>query len=174
MMATALVAVAIAGCGGSSSGVSPASYVKSLCIALGAWKNEIQSAGLALQSSGAATASPAVAKQDYQRFVSALLSATQHATSTLRSAGTPAVTRGTQIAVGLTSAFDRAGTELSRANTQAGAIPTRNASVFQIGAAAVTTQIKAALQGIATVTPGQSAQLRTAAGKSPACQALSG
>lgn len=174
MIATALVAVAIAGCGGGSSGVSAASYVKSLCTALGTWKNEIQSAGLALQSSGAGTASPAVAKRDYQRFVSALLSATQHATNTLRSAGTPAVTRGTQIAGGLTRAFDRAGTELSRANTQAAAIPTRNTSVFQIGAATVTAQIKAALQGIATVTPGQSAQLRTAATKSPACQALRG
>jgi hypothetical protein len=175
MIVTALVAVAVAGCGGSSSsGVSPAAYVRSLCTALGTWKNEIQSAGLALQSSGAGTASPAVAKQDYQRFVSALLSATQHATSTLQAAGSPGVTRGKQIAGGLTRAFDRAGSELSRANAQAAAIPTRNASVFQIGAASVTAQIKTALQGIATVTPGQSAELRTAAAKAPACQALKG
>jgi hypothetical protein len=169
----AAVAVAVAGCGGSS-GVTPTVYVKSMCKALGTWKSEIQSAGLKLQSSGAGTAQPAVAKQDYQRFVSALLAATQHATDALRSAGTPAVTRGKEIAGGLASAFDHAGRQLSKANSQAVAIPTRNASVFQLGAASVTAQIKTALQGIANVTPRQSPALRTAAGKEPACQVLRG
>jgi hypothetical protein len=145
-----------------------------MCTALGTWKNEIQRAGLQLQSSGAGTATPPVAKHDYQQFVSALLSATQRATSALRAAGTPAVTRGKEIADGLAAAFDRAGRELSKANSEALAIPTRNASVFQLGAASVTAQIKTALQGIAGVTPRQSAELRTAAAKEPSCQVLRG
>jgi uncharacterized membrane protein len=145
-----------------------------MCTALGTWKNEIQKAGVQLQSSGAGTAKPAVAKHDYQQFVSVLLGATQRATSALRAAGSPTVTRGKQIAGGLVAAFDRAGRQLSKANSQALAIPTTNASVFQLGAASVTAQIKTALQAIASVSPRQSAELRTAAGKEPACQVLRG
>jgi hypothetical protein len=168
------VVVAVAGCGGGSSAVTPAAYVKSMCSALGTWKSEIQKAGVQLQSSGAGTAKPPVAKHDYQQFVSALLGATQRATSALRAAGSPSVTRGKEIAGGLAAAFDRAGRQLSKANSQALAIPTRNVSVFQLGAASVTAQIKTALQAIASVTPRQSVELRTAAGKEPACQVLRG
>jgi hypothetical protein len=169
----ALVALLLAGCGGST-GVRPSAYVRSICTALGSWKNTIQSAGLALQSSGAAGASRAVAKEDYQKFVGALLTATTRATGALRSAGTPAVSHGRQLAGSLTGAFAVASRRLPTANAQARSIPTDTASTFALAAGSVTTEIKSALQGLVSVTPGRSPQLRSAAAKQPACQVLQG
>jgi hypothetical protein len=143
-----------------------------MCAALGRWKNTIQSAGVALQSSGAASASRPVAKLDYQRFVGALVTATRRASGDLHSAGVPAVSGGQQLADHLTGAFDTATQRLARAETQAKAIRTDTASTFQLGASAVTTEIKSALQTIAAVAPGRSGQLRQAAAREPACQVL--
>jgi hypothetical protein len=173
LAAVLLVVLAIAGCGGSS-GVTPTAYVHSMCAALGNWKTDIQKAGSTLQSSGAGSASRPVAKHDYQRFVSALLSATQRATGALKSAGKPSVSGGRQIADSLATAFDGASRRLAQANTQAGKISTTSASTFQLAASAVTTEIKDALQGIASVKPSQSQDLRTAASKDPTCKVLRG
>jgi hypothetical protein len=173
-LAVGCAALAIAGCGGGSSGVKPAAYVRSMCSALGTWKNDVQQAGRQLQSSGASRASRAVAKQDYQQFVAALLAATERATNALRGAGTPAVKNGRRIASTLAGAFSTASHKLSQANAQAGSIPTSTASTFQLGASAVTTEIKSALEGIAAVSPGESPELRTAAAREPACRVLTG
>lgn len=171
--ALALAAVAIAGCGGSSS-VTPAKYVHAMCSALGNWKSDVQQAGVKLQSSGASNSSRAVAKRDYQQFISTLQAATQRAATALRSAGRPSVNGGKQIADGLANAFDGASHRLAHASAQAGSISTSSASTFQLGASSVTTQIRSALQGIASVKPSQSTELRAAAVKDPVCQVLRG
>lgn len=168
---TLLASLALAGCGGS--GVKPSAYVKSVCVALGDWRNTIQSAGLALQSSGATSATRPVAKLDYQRFVSALVLATRRATDSIRAAGTPSVAGGGRLARRLTRAFERATSGLEAANTEVGTIRTDTATNFQLGASAVNSRIRSALQQIATVSPGQNRQLRSAAAKEPACQLLS-
>lgn len=169
-----LLAVLLVAACGSSSDVTPAAYVKSMCTALGNWKNTIQSAGVALQSSGASSASRPVAKADYQRFVSALVTATQRAAGELHSAGAPAVSGGKQLANRLNRAFDTATQRLTQAESRAKTIRTDSASSFQLGASNVTTEIKSALQAIAGVAPGQDSQLRKAAAKEPACQILQG
>lgn len=169
----AVAAALIAGCG-SSSDVKPAAYVKSVCQALGNWRNTIQGAGIALQSSGAATASRPVAKEDYQRFVGSLVTATRRAANALKAAGTPAVPHGQRIAQRLAGAFDRATEGLTRASTQAKSISTDSASHFQAGTSAVSAQIHSALEQIAQASPGQSKALRSAAAKEPACATLAG
>ena len=171
VLSAALASLLLAGCG-SSSQVKPAVYVKSMCTALGNWKNTIQSAGVALQSSGAASAARPVAKADYQRFVGSLVTATRRAASDLRAAGVPAVSGGPQLAARLNRAFSTATNRLVRAEQQAKAISTDSATSFQLGASAVTTQIRSALMAISAVAPGQNPQLRQAAAKDPTCQAL--
>lgn len=171
--AVTAAAVVLAACGGSS-GVTPAAYVKSMCTALGNWKTDVQSAGTKLQSSGAQSATRPVAKRDYQTFVSALVAATQRAANALHAAGEPSVNDGKRIASGLARAFDQATVKLTQAESQARSISTKSASAFQLGASSVTTQIRSALQGIAAVAPSQSAPLRSAAAKDPACQVLRG
>ena len=166
------VALALAGCGGSNN-VTPAKYVKSICKTLGGWKADVQNAGNKLQASGAATATPPAAKRDYVQFVSALRAATQGAATALKNAGAPSVSNGKAIADGLSGAFSRGADGLVKAESQAHAIPTSNATVFEAGASAVTTQIRNSLQGIATITPRNSTALRTAATREPSCQVLS-
>ena len=173
--AALLAVVALAGCGGSSgSGVPAKTYVKSICTALGGWKQQVQSAGQALQSSGAATASPANAKVQYVGFVSSLLRATRQAASSLRAAGTPSVKDGATIAGGLSGAFDHSSQALATALTHAQAIPTTSTAVFEAAANGVTTEIRSALASIAGVTPRSSPQLRAAALTEPSCRALAG
>jgi predicted small secreted protein len=173
LAAVVVAALVLAACGGSS-GVTPAAYVKSMCTALGNWKTDVQSAGSKLQSSGAQSATRPVAKRDYQTFVSALVTATRRAANALHAAGEPSVGDGKRIASGLARAFDQATVKLAQAQSQAKSIPTGSASAFQLGASSVTTQIRSALQGIAGVAPSQSAPLRSAAAKDPACQVLRG
>ncbi len=170
LLATALVVLLIAGCGGS--GVKPTAYVKSVCTALGNWKNTIQSAAVALESSGASSASRAVAKQDYQKFVGSLVIATRRAASSLRAAGTPSVAHGSQIAGRLSSAFDRATRGLQKASRDIQAISTDNSGAFQAGFTSVSAEIKSALEKIAQVSPGQNQELRSAAAKEPSCKVL--
>lgn len=172
LLPTGLAVLALAGCG--SSGVKSSDYVRSVCLTLGNWRNTIQSAGVALESSGAANASRPVAKVDYQRFVGSLVTATRRATRSLRAAGTPSVSGGEQIARNLTRGFDRATRGLERASAQAQAIRTDSATMFQLGTSAVNTQIRSALEQIATVSPGRSPKLRSAAATQPACQSLAG
>jgi hypothetical protein len=166
-------AVALTGCGGSS-GVSPSAYVKSICTALGSWKQQVQSAGRTLQASGIATASPANAKTQYVHFVSSLLTATRNAAAALKAAGAPSVKDGGTIASGLSGAFERATQGLQTALSHASAIPTTSASAFESAATGVTGEIRSALQNVASVTPRSSPQLRAAAAKEPSCQALAG
>lgn len=172
LLAVAVAAIGLAACG--SSTVKPGAYVKSVCLALGNWRNTIQSAGVALESSGAASASRPVAKLDYQRFVGSLVTATRRASRALRAAGTPSVSGGRRIATRLTRGFDAAARGLERASAQARSIQTDTATHFQLGASAVNAQIRTALEHIATVSPGQSPSLRKAAAEQPACRSLAG
>jgi len=173
LLAALLGAAVLAGCGGSRS-VSPGVYVKSVCVAFGDWKDTIQSAAVALQSSGASSAPRQVAKEDYQRFIAALVTATRRATRALRSAGAPSVAGGSKAAARLTSAFDSATRGLVKAGAQAKSIRTDSPTAFQVGATAVNTQLRSALQQIGRVTPGQDPALRSAAAKEPACRLLAG
>jgi hypothetical protein len=115
-----------------------------------------------------------VQKEDYQRFVASLVTATRHATIALRAAGTPSVAHGQQVAGRLTKAFDRATHGLETASTHLGAVRTDSASSFRVAVGAVSSEIRAALEQIALVPPGQSQELRSAAAKQRACQLLAG
>lgn len=167
-----IAALALAGCGGS--GAKPSSYVKSMCVALGNWRNTIQGAEAALGSSGASSASRPVAKLDYQRFVTSVVIATRRATNALRSAGFPSVKHGQQLAQRLERAFQRATRGLQAASAQAKGIRTDSNSTFQLGLSAVDAEIRSALAPIASASPGRSPELRSAAAKQPACQLLTG
>lgn len=170
LLAIGMAVLVIPGCGSS---VSPAAYVKSVCTALGNWKNTIQGAAVALESSGAATAARSVAKEDYQRFVGSLVLATRHAASALHSAGTPSVAHGQRIAGRLTKAFDRATRGLQKASSDIRGIGTSNSAAFQSGFNTVSVEIKSALEQIALVSPGENEELRSAASKQSSCQVLS-
>jgi hypothetical protein len=152
----------LAGCGGSST-VKPKTYVKSVCTALGNWKNTIQSAGAALQSSDPANAPRTAAKLDYIKFVSSLATATRRTTNDLHAAGIPDEKNGKQVATRLNKSFENATQQLRRAEKQARGIRTDSVSTFQLTATAVSTQIRSALETI-----------RNGVVRGPPCRVLKG
>jgi hypothetical protein len=167
------LAVALAGCGGSS-GPSADSYIKSVCTALSGWRDNVQAAGSTLQS--AATAGKQVSltkgKESYLAFVAALLRATTGAAASLKAAGVPAVNGGKQVSTTLVQAFAGAQTALTGAASQAARIPTTTAAAYATSASNVTGVIRTALAAMTAATPRSNPQLRAAAVKQPACSAL--
>ena len=135
-LAACVVGAALASCGGSS-GVSAASYAKSVCTAASSWRSSIVGAGAKLQSATTST-SLTQTKSDYVAFVRALVSATSRARDQLSAAGTPSVSSGKAIASMLVGVFRTAEGSLSRAESEARAIPTNTKSALnrdlQLGA----------------------------------------
>jgi hypothetical protein len=170
-LAVALATVVLAGCGGAS-GVAPASYVKSICTTLTSWKNDVQTASASLQASAPKTTSLPQGKQQYVTFVGALVNATRQAASGLKSAGVPAVSGGQDVSTALVQTFSSATSALAQAASQAAGIPITSAAAYQAAASGVTAQIRGSLASMAKITPRKNPQLRAAAAKEPACQAL--
>ncbi len=170
--ALAAAALALAGCGSSKpSGVSPASYVKSVCTAASSWKNAIEGAGVKLQSV-ASSKSLSTTKSAYVSFVNSLASATGVAKNQLAAAGTPSVSNGKSISQTLVQVFGQAKTNLDAAAADAAKIPTTSKSAFSAAANKVQTDVRNSLAGMSRITPEKNPQLHTAAAKDPTCRSL--
>jgi hypothetical protein len=174
----ATTAVALAGCGGSSSpgssssgSVSSAAYVSSVCKAATSWRDAIQTAGAKL-STGVSTKSLVKAKAEYVTFVNSLVTATGQAENQLKAAGSPAVSKGKQISDSLVRIFTNARTTLAQAAVEAAALPTSSAGAFETAASRVVASIRGSLAGMSSVTPERNAQLHAAAVKDKVCQSL--
>jgi len=165
------MAMALAGCGGSS-GTSPAAYVKSVCTTLGKWSSSIRTASSRLQSASTGATSLANGKQQYVAFIRALVSDTDTAVSRLKDAGAPNIKNGKQISSTLVSTFTQAKAGLSNAASEATRIPVSSAAAYQAGASGVSIQIRQTLSQMAGVAPERDPQLRAAATKDAACRAL--
>jgi hypothetical protein len=174
-LAGALVvcALVVAGCGGSSSssGVSAAAYVKSVCTATTSWKDAIQVAGTQLQA-GVSDKSLAKTKAAYVAFVGSLVSSTGSAADQLASAGDPSVANGATISSKLVLIFKQAKQRLAQAESDAGAIPTSSSTAFQTASNKVEADVRTALAGMSSAGPEKSPQLKAAAAKDATCKSL--
>ncbi len=172
-LTAALVALALAGCGSSSSGsVSSAAYVRSVCGTAANWYRTIQSAGGTLTSALHGSGSTSQIKTSYVDFVNGLSHATRTAENRLRAAGTPAVKGGKQISNALVDAFSTASHGLSLAAVAANKLPTTSRSTFDSAAGQVQIQVQRALASMTSVAPQNNPQLHAAAAKDPTCQQL--
>lgn len=166
----AAVAV-LAGCGGSSSDVSAASYVKSVCTTATTWKNAIITAGQKLEFGLRGTSLPQT-KANYVQFVQALESATGNAANQLGAAGTPSVSGGKSIASTIVRIFGKAKTDLGHDASEAASIPTTSKSAFNAAATKVQNDVRNSLARMSAITPANNPPLRSAAAKDTACKNL--
>ncbi len=169
-LAICVSVAALAACGGSSE-VSAASYVKSVCTTAATWRSSIVSAGAKLQSASTSTSLPET-KSDLVAFVGTIETATGHAADRLASAGTPSVSGGKSVASTLVSTFTRAKSNLSRAESEARAIPTTDKTAFDAAANKVQTDVRNALAQMSSITPANNPQLRSAAANDSTCKSL--
>lgn len=164
--------LAVAGCGSSSSKVSAASYVGSVCSATAGWYRTVQAAGAKLQSTVRTSKSLSDVKSAYVGFVDALLHATQRAQQQIKGAGTPSVNGGKQISNEVVNAFDRAQHGLKSAAASVRKAPTTSSAAFEAAAGGIQSTVQRSLQSMSALAPQKNPQLHAAALKDPSCQRL--
>jgi hypothetical protein len=162
----------LAGCGGSSSSsVSPAAYVKSICSTVGPFEKDVQARSSALNLSSITNATQG--KQALQGFLNAVVTDTDTAVSKLKAAGTPSVSNGKKISTALVAAFTQLRGALHQAATNAGSLPTSSPQAFKTAAQSLGNTVKGSMTSIGSGLQGlQSPDLEKAAAKEPSCKTL--
>jgi len=145
--------------------------VKSICQAVGPFEKDVQSRSSALNLGN--ITSPASGKQALQGFLSAVASDTDQAVSKLKSAGSPNVSNGKQIATAIVTAFTQLRAALRQAVSSSNSLPTSSASAFKTAAIALGNTVRTSMSSIGSSLTGlKSPALEAAAKKEPACQNL--
>ena len=159
----------VSGCGGgSTSGVSAGSYVKTVCTAVRDWAQQIEARTDALN--GATVANATEGKAAIQKFLAAAVADTRTATSRLKSAGTPAVSGGSEISARMVSSFAQIEAALMRGQRQANALPADDPTAFPSAGRALGGEVQRALRSIGSGLSGlRSPELAKAAQNEPAC-----
>jgi basic membrane lipoprotein Med (substrate-binding protein (PBP1-ABC) superfamily) len=167
----AIAAAALAGCGGGgSSSVSPATYVKSVCLALGPFEKDVQTRSAALQHLPAGAAQR---KTALQGFFTAVVGDSDKAVSQLKAAGSPNVKNGSKIESAIVLVFTRFGTAAKQAAGKADALPTNSPTAFQTAATALNNSFSTSMSGIGAGVSGlKSPELDAAEKKEPACKSI--
>ena len=162
----------LAGCGGSkSSGVTAASYVKSICGAVGPFEKDVATRSTALSKLSASN--PTQGKKALQDFLSAIVSDTNKTVSDLKAAGTPKVANGKQIAATLVKAFTELHGALQQAESKANSLPTSSATAFKTAAQSLGTSVQSSMSSIGSSLNGlKSPDLAKAAAKDSTCKSL--
>ncbi len=167
------VTMALAACGGSSSsGVSAAAYVKSICQAVGPFEKDVQTRSQAISNLGSG-ATAAQGKKALQDFLSAVVADTDTAINKLKAAGTPNVNNGKTIGAAIVAAFTALKTALATADKTATTLPTTSPEAFKTAAQQLGSTITTSMGGIgSSLNNLKSADLEAAAKKEPACQSI--
>ncbi len=173
LTALTIAAAALAGCGGSgSSSISPATYVKAVCSALGPFEKDVQARSAALQNLPQSKTA-AERKSILQGFFVAVVGDSNKAVSQLKAAGTPNVKNGGKIESAIVLVFTRFGTAAKAASTKADALPTTSLPAFQTAANALNSSFTTSMSGIGSGVSGlKSPELDAAEKKEPTCKAI--
>jgi hypothetical protein len=167
-----VVSLALTACGGSSSsGVTPAAYVKSICQAVGPFEKDVQARSSQLDLSTIKSA--AEGKQALQKFLDAVVADTDQAINKLKAAGAPSVNNGKQISTAIVTAFTQLKGALGQAATSANNLPTSSPAAFKAAANSLGTNVRSSMSNIGAGLSGlKSPDLESAAKKEAACQTL--
>jgi hypothetical protein len=165
------IAFGLAACGGSSSsGPTPAAYVKSICQAIGPFVRTETQRSSALNRSN--IKSPADRKKALQDFLNAIAADSDKAVGKLKAAGTPNVKNGKQVSTAIVGAFTQLKAALQQAANQAGNLPTTSAAAFQSGAKSLGSAVQSSMSGLGGSLSNLGPELEAAAKKEPACTSL--
>jgi hypothetical protein len=174
--AAAMAIAVLTGCGSSgssSSGVTPAVYVKSICTAVAPFEADVVKRSEELNV--ATLANAAQGKKAIQGFLSAVSNDTDQALSKLKAAGTPKISNGKQLADTVVSAFTQLKGAVAHALDQADALPTSSPDAFKKAATDLGSTVRTSMSGIgASLGRLKSPELEKAAAKEPACTSLAG
>jgi hypothetical protein len=167
-----VVVVLAAGCGSSSSSkVSSATYVKTVCSAISPLEHDVITRTQALSGSTAASADQA--KKTLQDFLAAVSGDADQAVSRISSAGTPDISGGSAVASEIVKAFTQLRDAMHSAADKAKSLPTSSASAYKAAAQALNANVRASLNNI-DASGLSNPDIEAAAAKEPVCTSLSG
>jgi hypothetical protein len=173
-----LVAVAVGGCGGSSSKssngkVTPEAYVNQICSSVGDWLRAVVNGSAQIGKELTPGSTPAHAKQALETLMHNSVADSERVVAGLQAAGTPNVPGGEEIAAELVGSFQQATAALRHVEAQVKSLPTDDKKAFLNGARQVGGAVQSSLASIGTgLSSLRSSQLQRAASKSQACKNL--
>jgi hypothetical protein len=129
----AAAALAVAGCGGSSSpeGTPPADWAQSVCGALSDWQTSLQEKSQSLTQDVLQAKSPNAAKEQISTFLSDVIVETETMIGAVDAAGQPAVDQGGQIAEDFHNGLNRMRDAFKDAASDVQSVPTDDPQAFQ-------------------------------------------
>lgn len=167
-----LVVLAVcAGCGSSSSSkVSTATYVKSVCSAIAPLEGDIVNRTKALSNSNQDAVQ---AKKALEGFLAAVAQDADRAVANIRAAGTPDLDKGDAVAADIVKAFSQLRDAMHAAKAKASSLPTDSPSTYKTAAQALNDSLRQSLNNIDASGLSNPA-IEQAAAKEPVCKSLSG
>jgi len=173
VLALLIVVSLCAGCGsgGSSSKVSAASYVSSVCSAIAPLEHDVVTRSSALKNTTAKNATEA--KKNLQGFLIAVEQDADHALSRIKSAGTPDISGGKAVSTTIVRTFTQLRDAMQTAVTKATTLPTNSPTAFQSSAQALLTSVGGALNQIDSRGL-NNPDVEKEAAKQAACKSLNG
>jgi outer membrane murein-binding lipoprotein Lpp len=165
-----VVLAACAGCGSSSSSkVSTATYVKTVCSAIAPLERDIVNRTHALNN----TKQDAVqAKTALEGFLAAVAQDSDRAVANIRSAGTPDIDKGNAVAGDIVKAFSQLRDAMHAAEGKAKSLPTGSPTAYKTAAQALNNSLTQSLNNIDAGGLSNPA-IEQAAAKQPVCKSLS-
>jgi outer membrane murein-binding lipoprotein Lpp len=171
-LALLIVVSVCAGCGSSGpSKVSTASYVQSVCSAIAPLERDVVARSQALNNTTSSNALQA--KQTLQGFLSAIEQASNRALSKIRSAGTPDISNGKEVAGTVVTAFTQLRDAMHSAGIKASSLPTDSPTSYKTAAQALNASVRASLSNI-DPSGFRNPEIEKAAAKEPSCKSLNG
>jgi hypothetical protein len=177
-LAVVCASALLTGCFGgssSSSGVSAASYVKSICNAVGPFERDVITRSSALNLAGVKDANQG--KAALQSFLNSVAGDTDSAVAKLQAAGTPNVSNGKAISSSILNAFAQLKGAMHTAAAHANSLPTNSPQAFQSAATGLGTTVRSSMQTIGASLSAsnlKSSVLQKAAASEPACKSMGG
>ena len=117
--------------------VPASTWAKKFCTTLTQWQTAISDGSKELQTALADVTDLTQAKTQVTNFLGQMVSATDDAQSSLKSAGAPDTTNGQKIATKFVNALGSAKSIFSKANSDAGTLSTTDPSAFQTQAQSI-------------------------------------
>ena len=121
--------------GGTSQSVSAEDFASTVCTGLKTWLSDIQKGATDLATGISSGSSPQQGKDVLTNYLDAVIDATETFVATIRSAGVPDVTGGSDAANALADAFERIETALQQAKESVQDLPTDSPQAFAAAAA---------------------------------------
>ena len=148
-----VLGLVVAACGGgggskSSGGVNTSTWSSDVCTAVKSWQSDVQKGGQDVQAAVQPGTAPDEGRRVLVQFLQQAVQVTDRMLGQLKAAGSPDVSRGSEIATDLRNGLGQARTALQDAESTAEKLPVDDRAKFAAAATQLGTSISQAFDAI--------------------------